>query len=424
MMTLLTEPGTRRIFVSDMRGLIYAVSYDGRTVAEYLDVSDDRWGVDINADDNDRGIQSFAFHPQFSQQGTPGHGKLYTWVDTNNNEPPPDFIPSGRAPFLYRGPGLGDAGDTVLLEWTAQDPSSIQYDGTAPRELLRVQQPFDNHNGGHIAFSPSAAGDPEFGLLYVGVADGGHSSDPFNLSQDLSSVFGKILRIDPLGSNSTNGKYGVPVGNPFVLDDDNGTALGEIYAYGLRNPHRFAWDRLNGNLFVADIGQNVVEEIANLGWNEWEGSFEFLTNAGLSIVSSPTVAPSSPRSDPNVTYPVAEYDHQDALFQSDAAVTGVHIYRESDVPQLSNLLIFGDLVSGEIFYVSADSLPGGGQNSIHRILFADRGRAKTLLQLSQETNEERGRAVANRADMRFGEGPEGQLLVINKADGVIRQLVP
>jgi glucose/arabinose dehydrogenase len=149
-----------------------------------------------------------------------------------------------------------------------------------PRELMRFEQPFGNHNAGPPGLQSSGCSRrPDYGLLYIGSADGGSGGDPLNLSQDPMSAFGKILRIDPLGSNSSNGAYGIPSGNPFVGDD--GT-LPEIYASGMRNPQRFGWDPVNGNLFMADIGQNIVEKVSlvptggNLGWNDWEGSYRFM----------------------------------------------------------------------------------------------------------------------------------------------------
>ena len=159
MMRLVDEPGTGRLFVSDMWGLVYTVSYDGGTVTQYLDMREPRWSVDVEASRRERGFQSFAVHPQFGIPGTPGFGKLYTYTDTSNTEPPADFVPDGGS----------DAQDTVLLEWTAADLNAAVYDGGAPRELLRVEQPFRNHNGGQLGFSPLATpGDLDFGLLYIG----------------------------------------------------------------------------------------------------------------------------------------------------------------------------------------------------------------------------------------------------------------
>ena len=119
----------------------------------------------------------------------------------------------------------------------------------------------------------------------------------------------------------------------------------------------------------------------------------------------------------------AEFDHTDPLFTR-AAVTGVFAIRESGVKQLQNLLLFGDNPSGEIFYVSADKLPAGGQDPIRRVMFDDKGTNKTLLQLIREKNEAQGRKPAARADLRMGRGPRGQIFILNKRDGVIRLLVP
>ena len=412
MMRLVDEPGTGRIFVNDMRGPIYSVSYDGRTVTEYVDIDDASWGVAVQSRSRETGFQSFAFHPQFGEPGTGGFGKLYTWTDSRNTEPAPDF----------RASGGGDTHDTVLLEWTARNPRGNSYDGRPARELLRIQQPFGNHNGGQIGFNPLALpGDADFGLLYVSVADGGSGGDPLNHAQNLASAFGKILRIEPNGSNSANREYGIPAGNPFAGDGDAST-LGEIYAYGVRNAQRFAWDPVNGNMFLADIGQNIVEKLtlvtagANLGWNLWEGSFRFISRSAVSLANQ--------RGDPTVTYPVAEWGQLDPLLQSQSAASGLHVYRDDAIPQLTNLVLFADQPSGEIFYIQADNLPSGGQDAIRRILLNDGGEAKTLLQLIQEKNADQGKSRASRADLRFGPGPGDQVFLLNKYDGIIRLLVP
>ena len=412
MMRLVDEPGTGRIFVNDMRGQLYSVSYDGRMVAEYVDIDDTNWEVAVQSRGNERGFQSFAFHPQFGQSGTPGYGKFYTWTDSRNTEPAPDYTPSGD----------GDSHDTVLFEWTARNPGGASYDGGQPRELLRVQQPYGNHNGGQIGFSSIASpGEADFGMLYVSIADGGSGGDPLNHGQDLASALGKLFRIDPLGSNSTNGAYGIPADNPFA-GDGNAAMLGEIYAYGVRNAQRFGWDPVNGNMFLADIGQNTIEKLtlvtsgANLGWNVWEGSFQYVGRSGVSLDNQ--------RGDPAVTYPVAEYAQRDPLLQNQSAAAGLHVYRDDAIPQLANLVLFADQPSGEIFYIQADNLPNGGQDAIRRILLNSGGEAKTLLQVIQEKNAEQGRSPASRADLRFGPGPDGQVFLLNKRDGIIRLLVP
>ena len=409
-MLLVDEPGTKRLFANDMRGQLYTVSYDGSAVRLYIDTNAPQWGVPVQSTGRERGMQSFAMHPQFGQAGTPGYGKFYTWVDTSNTSPTPDFQPGGG----------NNTHDSVLLEWTAKSAAAPTYDGGPPRELLRLEQPFPNHNGGHIGFHPTArAGSAEFGLLYVGIADGGSGGDPLNLAQNLASPFGKIFRIDPLGSNSANKKYGIPKQNPFVGQQG---VLGEIYVYGVRNPQRFGWDPRNSTMFVADIGQDIVEELspapagANLGWNRWEGSFGFVSRQAIDLKKR--------RSDPSLTYPVAEYGQLDPLLQTQAAITGVHVYRAGPIPQLANLLLFGDFPSGEIFYVSADKLPAGGQDAIRRVLLNDGGQAKTFLQVIKEKNAKQGKTPATRADLRFGTGPDNQLFLLNKHDGTIRLLMP
>ena len=362
MMRLVDEPGTGRIFVNDMRGPLYSVSYDGRTVTEYVDIDDPRWEVGVQSGGRETGFQSFAFHPQFGQADTNGYGKFYTWTDSRNTGPAPDFTPSGG----------GDTHDTVLLEWTARNPGGAGYDGGPPRELLRIQQPYRNHNGGQIGFNPLVSpGNTDFGLLYVSIADGGSGGDPLNHAQNLSSAFGKLFRIDPLGSNSANGQYGIPAGNPFAGD---GATLGEIYAYGVRNAQRFGWDPVNGNMFLADIGQNIGQ--------------------------------------------------LDPLLQSQSAAAGLQVYRDDAIPQLANLVLFADQPSGEIFYIQSDDLPSGGQDAIRRILLNDAGETKTLLELIQEKNADQGRSAAPRADLRFGPGPGGQVFLLNKYDGIVRLLVP
>ena len=411
-MLLVDEPGTARLFVNDMRGPLYSVSYDGKTVMPYIDINAQGWGVSVQSTGRERGFQSFAIHPHFNEPGARGFGKFYTLTDSNNTTPAPDFTSGGG----------NRTHDTVLLEWTAHTPTAATYDGGPPRELIRFEQPFGNHNGGHLSFNPLASpGDPEFGLLYVGFADGGSGGDPLNLAQNLNSAFGKILRIDPLGTDSANGKYGIPPSNPFA-SDGNDSSLGEIYAYGLRNPQRFSWDPANGRLFVADIGQNIVEEISlvpaggNLGWHDWEGSFGFISRSEVSLANQ--------RGDERVTYPVVEYGQPDPLLQPNSAVTMGYVYRQQAIPQLTDKVLFGDFPSGEIFYIDANDLPDGGQGAIRRVLLSDNGVPRTLLQLIQEKNADQGKEPATRADLRFGLGPDEQIFVLNKQDGTIRLLVP
>lgn len=404
MMLLVDEPGTRRLFVNDMTGPLYTVSYDGRTVTPYVNINDAKWGHPVQSMGRERGFQSFAFHPQFSQQGSAGYGKFYTYYDTTSQTQAPDFNNKGTA----------TTHDTILLEWQARNAASATFDGEAPRELMRFRQPFANHNAGLIAFNPLAQpGTPDFGMLYIAVADGGNGGDPLNAAQDLGNGFGKFFRINPLGTNSANKKYGIPADNPFVGRQG---VLPEIYAYGVRNPQRFGWDSRNGNLIAAEIGQNIIEELTlvpkggNLGWNAWESSFKFISRTELDLTQR--------RADPRMVFPIIEWDHRDPLLPSGrSSITGVIVYRANAIPQLANKVLFADMPSGEMFYVNADQLPQGGQDGIRRVVFNSGGAQKNLLQVIKEKTP-----GAERADIRFGTGPDNRIFLLNKADGVIREI--
>jgi glucose/arabinose dehydrogenase len=409
-MTLVEEPSSKRLFVSDMRGVLYTVTPNGRTVTPYLDMRDPKWSVAVQSQGRERGVQSFVLHPQFGQAGTPGFGKFYTYTDVTDQAPTPDFTT----------PHPTTTHDTVVHEWTAKTPGAAAYDGAAPRELIRLRQPFANHNGGMLAFNTTARrGTPDFGLLYIGVADGGSGGDPMRLAQNMGSAFGKILRIDPLGKSGRGGKYGVPASNPFV---STAGALPEIYAYGVRNSQRFSWDPKDGAMYMSDIGQNIVEEVspvtagANLGWNDWEGSYRY--------VSQRAVITAAPRSDPKVTYPIVEWGQLDPILlpNNSSASVGVIAVRSNVVPQLNGRLLFGDMPSGELFHVSADDQPKGGQDPIRRVLFvtAPGVAPRPLLAIIREKNAAQGRPPAERADLRFDANAAGQIFLLNKGDGIIR----
>jgi glucose/arabinose dehydrogenase len=197
-----------------------------------------------------------------------------------------------------------------------------------------------------------------------------------------------------------------------------------VWALGVRNPQRLAWDPATGRMYVADIGQNAVEEVSpvpkggNLGWNAWEGSFRFVGRTGVDTAG--------PRADGAMTYPVAEYDHADPILMNRAAVSGLVVYRSAAIPQLRGRILFGDNPSGELLHVSADDTTARGQDHVRRVLLDDGrgGEARTFLQVIRETNARQGKPPAARADLRLGTGHDDQVFLLNKADGVIRLLVP
>ena len=275
MMTLVEEPTTRRLFVSDMRGLLYVVSADGKTVTPYLDLSDPKWGVAVQSQGRERGMQSFVLHPQFAQAGTPGFGKLYTYTDTSNQAPAPDFTT----------PNPSSTHDTVLLEWTAKTPGAATYDGGAPRELIRLRQPFANHNGGAIAFNSTARpGAAEFGLLYMGIADGGSGGDPMNAGAESRFRVRQGLPHRPARQERPRRQVRDPRGESVSCRQRAPCRKSSRMASAIRSA--LAGIPGMARCIMSDIGQNIVEEVspvtagANLGWNVWEGSYRFVSRAG------------------------------------------------------------------------------------------------------------------------------------------------
>ncbi len=403
----LTATPDGRILVVDQLGPAWMLTADGSRVSPYLDLS--RVPGIALVRSAEQGFQSLAFHPEFVQPGAPGFGKFYTAHTSADTGPPADFVP---------GQG-SDACDYVVLEWTAADPVNATTFSPARREapfreVLRIEAPFGNHSIGLVAFNPNAtSGSADFGKLYIAIGDGGAGGDPFHLAANPANPFGSILRIDPLATDGKNGRYGIPADNPFAGGKSRPDgALPEIYAYGLRNPQRFSWDRGGEHrMFISDIGQNFVEEInvgspgANYGWNSREGSFRY---EGGQV--GPNVRGDAAAS--GLTYPTAEYGHQHGL-----AVTAGFVERSGRIPELAGKFIFGDLARGHIYFIDADKPPDGGQDGVTQIRLRHRGRERSFLDIIRTVN--RG---AGRADLRFGTNPQGRIFLYNKQDGVIRLL--
>ena len=269
-MNLMTTDPSGRLFVNDQDGGLFFINRQTRRSTEYLNLSDDGLYPSLQLiSAGEPGFQSFAFHPDFATAGTGGFGKFYTIHSSGNTDPTPDFDPGGNTSF-----------HSVLLEWNTSDPTAESFIAADPanpfREVIRFKQPFGNHNAGQLAFNPSTGADGDRTNLYIGLGDGGSGNDPQDNGQDAGNPFGAVLRIDPLGDNSGNGQYGIVADNDFASDGLVAT-LAENYSIGLRNPQRFGWDVRNGNLYIADIGQNAFEEInlaqngGNFGWDIREG---------------------------------------------------------------------------------------------------------------------------------------------------------
>ena len=411
-MSVVTTDPNGRLFVNDQRGPLYLVQPDSGAVETYLDLRSFP-ELDIVAT-FEAGFQSFAFHPEFASAGSPGFGRFYTIHSCGNTDPSPDFSTPLDTGF-----------DTLLLEWRTADPDSSTFvpaDGDQPyREVLRIRQPYGNHNAGLITFSTVARpGDPAYGLLYAAIGDGGSGGDPQENAEDPSNPFGALLRIDPLGNDSPNGQYGIPPENALAADDDAQT-LGEIYAYGLRNPQRFAWDIVTGNGYIADIGQNSVEEInllangAHYGWDLREGRFAY--EGGTSPVE--------------LTDPIAAYDHFNTFAappvnRSSRAVTTGEVARGTLLPSLEGHLFLADFPAGILFVLDLESGSlDGSQTGLQEIRLREKGGAAVrFLDLINATRSDRGLGTTSRTDLRFSIGTPGQIYLSNKQDGVLRRIVP
>jgi hypothetical protein len=404
---LVTTPDGR-IFVNDQNGRIYQVSADGRVVTLYLDASAIlSANRDFFGESGEDGLESIAFHPDFLKAGAKGYGRFYTvhtgfssfWNGDIEEERPSDFV-NPDFPLDRR------VMDDVLLEWRVADPTAATFvpaDANAPyREVMRIGAPDINHTMGLAAFNPTAKeGDLDYGMLYVGVGDGGGEDDIRDLGQNPAMPFAKILRIDPLGTNGRNAQYGIPADNPFLNVDG---ALPETWALGFRNPQRFSWDSGGSHqMFIADIGQNSVEEIdighagANYGWSVREGSLTFRSLA-------PWLEPAT------YTAPIVEYDHDEGL-----SVTAGFVYRAPELAALQGAFLFGDIAKGRVFSFDADHLPTGGPNGISEPHLRFDGVERTMFEEIHLHNPS-----AARVDLRFGTDRNGRIFLLNKQDGIVR----
>jgi glucose/arabinose dehydrogenase len=417
-LNLLIAPGdgSGRLFVNDMRGKLYVIVDCTATV--YMDVKS-LVGKGFHDQSGQQGFSYWVFHPEFAKNGI-----FYTVTSENKDTGMPDF-PATQPIFNNKGKRIASSHHDVIREWKATNPSANTFSGTM-REILRIEEPYPDHNTGQLAFNPNAKpGDADYGMLYIAVADGGSDgfpvsdTDPLDNGQNLGTPLGKILRIKPLGNNSTNGKYGIPGDNPFVDDGDPKT-LGEIWAYGLRNPHRFSWDTGgDGKMLIIDTGQAFIEEVnlglkgANYGWGEREGTWVIDENNENVIYE----LPDNDR-DFNYTYPVAQYDHDIPPGVTEfygIAIAGGFVYRGIGIPELVGQYIFADFGSdGRFFHVPVDELVEGKQATIKELRLFEGKKERSFLEIVGK----------KRTDVRFGIDEAGELYVTSKQDGKVRKIVP
>lgn len=361
----ISPPGdVHRLFVVEQNGLLRIIQ-DGSLLPDpALNMTNRVQPPLVPTNPNDeRGFLGLAFHPGFNNPASPGYQTLYTY----NSEP------LGTGATYVAPNGAAQAYKNVVNEWKISSTNANVVDPASRREIISFGKNAPNHNGGTITFGLD-------GYAYLALGDGGNANDagpshiePGGNAQNLSTPLGKMLRFDPLNpaltpgspdAISANGQYRIPAGNPF----QGAGQVPEIYAYGLRNPYRFSFDRASGDLIQADVGQNNVEEIdriilgGNYGWAIKEGDFLFnRTNgpagpAGTIGTSPGNRSVGSPVGliDPiSGTLGTLEYDHNEGI-----SITGGFVYRGTAIPELYGKYIFGDLAlktaptraDGRIFY--------------------------------------------------------------------------
>ena len=281
--------GDDRWFTVHQGGDIFARSADGELLGQFLDLSASVSGG------YEQGLLGLAFHPNYAEN----RQFFVDYTDLN--------------------------GDTMVVRYTTSADNPNQADISSAKQILKVFQPSSNHNGGGLIFGPD-------GYLYIGLGDGGAAGDPGNYGQDNEDLLGAILRIDVDGGDP----YTIPSDNPFV----NKAGADEVWVYGLRNPWRFSFDRLTGDLFIGDVGQGLWEEInfvsaesgggQNFGWRCYEAFAQYNYDGCLDSSA--------------YTFPIYDYYHSDGQ-----SVTGGYVYRGVEFPELTGFYFFADFAMGQFW---------------------------------------------------------------------------
>lgn len=293
--------GSGRLFVLEQTGRVQVVQDGERLATPFLDLSG--LVTPINGY-SEQGLLGLVFHPNYAENGR----FFVDYTDRN--------------------------GTSVVAEYAVSAADPNLADPNSRRELLRVEQPYANHNGGMLAFGPD-------GYLYISLGDGGSAGDPQANAQNPWTLLGSILRIDVDTPPQGQAAYSIPVDNPY---SDNGLGLPELWAIGLRNVWRFSFDRATGDLYLGDVGQDLWEEVdfqaagfsggANYGWNRYEGNH-------------PYSGAEAPR---GMVLPITEYAHS----EGGCSISGGYVYRGVDLPDLEGAYFFGDWCTGNIWATYRD----------------------------------------------------------------------
>lgn len=352
---LVTSPkNDPRLFVVEQGGRIRIIK-DGNVVpTPFLDIS-----ARISSS-GERGLLGLAFHPDYATNG-------FFYVDYTDQ-----------------------LGDTIIARFSVDPGNPDLADPSSDLQILTVDQPFSNHNGGMIAFSPND------GFLYIGMGDGGSGNDPGNRAQTITNqLLGKMLRIDIDSDDfpaDPDRNYAIPADNPFF----DKTGDDEIWAYGVRNPWRFSFDRDTGDLWIGDVGQSQNEEVdfqpansiggENYGWRCMEG----FRCTGLSGCTC---------NDPGLTLPIHDYGHN-----PECSITGGYVYRQTSIPLLQGTYFFADFCSAKIWSMRFD-----GNN---------------VSEFQERTAEiDPGNGLDIRSINSFGEDADGNLYIVDRTDGEVFRIV-
>ena len=342
----ISPPGDDRLFIVQQGGRIRIVENDSLLPDAFLDIRS------LVSKGSEQGLLGLAFHPDYATNRR-------FFVNFTNRD-----------------------GDTVIREYRASAGNPNRASTSTARKILKINQPFSNHNGGMLAFGPD-------GYLYIGMGDGGSGGDPGNRAQDKNSLLGKMLRID-IDHTSGSKNYRSPSTNPYVGEP----GANEVWQRGLRNPWRFSFDRVTGDLLIGDVGQGEWEEIdlarrtangpgrgLNFGWRVMEGTHCYRPSSGCNKAGK--------------VLPIAEYGHGGGK----CSVTGGYVYRGTAIPDLQGWYVFGDYCSGEVWALDpTDPRPAAKV----RIL-----------------GDGSGRLVSG-----FGEDADGELYLADQGSDAVYRIVP
>ncbi|MEM7195311.1 MAG: PQQ-dependent sugar dehydrogenase [Pseudomonadota bacterium] len=351
-----------RHYVVEQGGLLKVIENDVVQGTPFLDLAAD--GTDFEDECNEMGFLGLAFDPNYTT-----NGYLYVYYSSSETE-------------ITNCSGSSGAHTSIVSRFTRDGAANSNVvDESSELVILEIPQPYSNHNGGNIEFGQD-------GYLYIGLGDGGSFNDPDETAQDTTELLGSMLRIDV--TDPTSGTYDIPGGNEFSGENCLGGGTGncaEIYAWGLRNPWRWSFDRMTGELWLGDVGQGQWEEVSrvgdgdNMGWDCREGNepFESTGCSGETFVD-----------------PVAQYSSSGGG-NPDCSVTGGYVYRGSDIPELQGYYLFADYCSGIVRTVEFDAAIGSNERVLEDYEFF----------------------ISS-----FAEDNQGELYIMNFFGGAILKIIP